>query len=73
MTKSIYSKEYKTVIEKLKKARLKTGLKQDEVAKILRKPQSYISKSESGERRLDITELKKFSDIYKKQINYFIK
>lgn len=73
MSKTIYTKEYKKVLIKLKKARLDAGLKQKEVAKKLNKPQSYISKSESGERRLDITELKRFADLYKKSINYFIK
>jgi len=72
MTKSIYTKEYRKVIERLKKARLEAGLKQIEVAKKLRKPQSYISKIERGERRIDITELKKIADIYKKSLNYFI-
>ena len=72
MVKSIYTKEYKKVIERLKKARLEAGLKQIEVAKKLGKPQSYISKIERGERRIDITELKKIAEIYKKSINYFI-
>lgn len=72
MTKSIYSTEYKKVVEKLKKARLETGLKQIEVAKQLNKPQSYISKIERGERRLDITELKELAKLYKKRISYFI-
>ena len=72
MTKSIYTKEYKKVIKRLKKARLGVGLKQIEVAKKLGKPQSYISKIERGERRIDITELKRIADIYKKSISYFI-
>lgn len=73
MSKSIYSKEYKNVIKKLKKARLETGLKQTEIAKKLGKPQSYISKIEQGERRLDVAELKKIADIYKKPLDYFVK
>ncbi|OQB43788.1 MAG: helix-turn-helix protein [Parcubacteria group bacterium ADurb.Bin159] len=72
MSKSIYSKDYKETIEKLKKARFEVGLKQEDVAKKLKKPQSYISKIERGERRIDITELKELSKIYKKDINYFI-
>ena len=72
MSKSIYSKEYKNVIEKLKKARLEAGLKQKEVAKKLKKPQSYVSKIESGERRIDVVELKELAKIYKKDINFFI-
>ncbi|MCD6402500.1 helix-turn-helix transcriptional regulator [bacterium] len=72
MAKSIYTKEYRKVIKRLKKARLEAGLRQIEVAKKLGKPQSYISKIERGERRIDIAELKKIADIYKKSLNYFI-
>jgi len=73
MARSIYTKEYKKAIERLKKARLEAGLKQVEVAKKLAKPQSYISKIEQGERRIDVAELKKIADIYKKPLDYFVK
>ncbi|OGF33903.1 hypothetical protein A2223_04715 [Candidatus Falkowbacteria bacterium RIFOXYA2_FULL_35_8] len=73
MPKSIYTKEYKKIIERLKQARLNAGLRQEDVAKKLKKPQSYVSKIERGERRLDITELKEFVKIYKKPVNYFLK
>lgn len=72
MPKSIYSQEYKKVIERLKKARKEAGLKQVEVAKKLGKPQSLVSKVERGERRLDVAELKQFADIYKKPLSYFL-
>ena len=72
MSKSIYSKEYKGVLGKLKKARFEAGLKQEDVAQKLKKPQSYISKIERGERRVDITELKELAKIYKKNINFFV-
>ena len=72
MSKSIYSKDYRNVIEKLKKARLNAGLKQSDVARKLKKPQSYISKIERGERRIDIAELKELAKIYKKSINFFV-
>jgi len=73
MSKSIYSKDYKDIIERLKTARIEVGLSQQEVADKLGKPQSYISKIESGERRLDVAEMKRFSLIYKKDTNYFLK
>jgi len=73
MTKSIYSKEYKNVIERLKKARLEAVLKQEDVAKKLKKPQSYISKIERGERRVDVVELELFAKLYKKEIKWFLK
>ena len=73
MNKDIYSKEYQEITKRLKEARQKMGLKQEEVADKLKKPQSYISKIELGEKRLDVIELKRFSKIYKKPVDYFIK
>ncbi|PIT89464.1 MAG: hypothetical protein COU27_00205 [Candidatus Levybacteria bacterium CG10_big_fil_rev_8_21_14_0_10_36_7] len=72
MSKSVYSKDYKDIIERLKTARIDVGLSQQDVADKLGKPQSYISKIESGERRLDVAEMKKFAQIYKKDITHFI-
>lgn len=69
---TIYTKEYKEITQKLFKARKESGLNQVEVAKKLRKTQSYISKIERGERRLDIIELKTLAKIYNKKIDYFI-
>ena len=73
MSRSIYSKDYKEIIERLKKARIEADLSQQAVADKLDKPQSYISKIESGERRLDVAEMKKFAVIYKKPADYFLK
>ena len=73
MSKSVYSKDYKEIIERLKTARVEVGLSQQAVADKVGKPQSYISKIESGERRLDVAEMKKFAEIYKKDTNYFLK
>lgn len=41
----------------LRKARVSAGLRQADVAARLGEPQSYVSKYESGERRLDVVEL----------------
>ncbi|MBP7846461.1 MAG: helix-turn-helix transcriptional regulator [Candidatus Pacebacteria bacterium] len=72
MPDSIYKKEYQTVIKRLKDARVESGLKQEEVANKLGKPQSYVSKIERGERRVDIAEIKLFAKVYQKSIDYFI-
>jgi transcriptional regulator with XRE-family HTH domain len=48
--------KYEYLRSELKKARLEAGLLQPELAEILKKPQSYISKVESGRRGLDIIE-----------------
>lgn len=73
MTTTIYSKEHKRLVEQLKKARLAANLDQQEAAKLLQRTQSYISKIESGQRRIDIVQLKKLAQIYQKPINYFLK
>ena len=73
MAKTIYSKEHRALVEKLKKARKKAGLDQSDVAKLLGISQSNISKMESGQRRIDIVQLKRFAKLYKKQIEYFLK
>lgn len=73
MSKSIYSKDYKEIINRLKQTRIDAGLSQQAVADKLGKPQSFISKIESGERRLDVAEMKKFAKIYNKSADYFLK
>lgn len=73
MSKAIYSKDHKYIVEQLKKARQEVGLEQTEVAKLLGRTQSHISKIEAGQRRIDIVALKEFAKIYKKQIDYFLK
>lgn len=73
MGRTIRTKEYAIFIERMKKARAESGLLQIEVAKAMKRPQSYISRVESGEYRLDILEVKKFAKLYKKNIDYFLK
>ncbi len=70
--KTIYSERHRTIVARLKKARLAAGLKQIDVAKKLRKQQSYISRCESGDHRLDVVELQAFAELYKKPLSYFV-
>jgi len=73
MVDTIRTKEYGDFVGKLRKARFEAGLRQIDVAKKLKRTQSYVSRVEVGEQRLDILELKRFAELYKKDINYFIK
>jgi transcriptional regulator with XRE-family HTH domain len=57
MEKSIYSRQYALFTELLRAAREEAGLTQEEVAARLRATQTFISKCERGERRLDVIEL----------------
>lgn len=54
--KSAFSTEYRLLCRLLREARERAGLTQLAVAKQLKRPQSYVSKYESGERRLDVIE-----------------
>lgn len=55
--KSIHSAEYRRLCALLRQLRLEAGLTQVEVAERLDEPQSFVSKYETGERRLDMIEL----------------
>lgn len=61
---TLHTKAYREVIERLKKARIDAGLTQVETANKLKKPQSYISKVENRQRRLDILEVRELANLY---------
>ncbi len=64
---------YRLDLRRLREARQATGLTQVEVAAKLRRPQSYVSKCESGERRVDVVELQEFAQLYKKELTFFVR
>lgn len=68
----IYSKRYQKFLKRLRKARKESALTQVEAADALEKPQSYVSKCENGERRVDIIELSDFAELYKKPLDFFL-
>ena len=59
-----YQKKYERFLQRLREARKQAGLTQLETGARLKKPQSFISKCESGERRVDIVELSALADLY---------
>ncbi|HMI85610.1 MAG TPA: helix-turn-helix transcriptional regulator [Polyangiaceae bacterium] len=61
---SIHSAEYRRLLERLREARRKAGLTQVQVAKALKQTQSFVSKCEAGERRIDAIELQAFAQLY---------
>lgn len=58
MKKSLYTTNQTLYLTQLRDLRLGSGLTQVELAAKLDKPQSFVSKYESGERRLDVLELR---------------
>lgn len=54
---NVYSEAYGRFLVRLREARREANLTQEQVARRLRRPQSFVSKCESGERRVDVVEL----------------
>lgn len=62
MPKSIHTPAYQRLCRLLTEARKEAGLTQTELAKRLNRPQSFVSKYERAERRLDVVELIRISN-----------
>ncbi|MBF6559992.1 MAG: helix-turn-helix domain-containing protein [Candidatus Binataceae bacterium] len=58
MGKSTFSLEYQIFLEALVAARKEARLTQEQLAQRLGQTQSWVSKAERGERRIDVTELR---------------
>ncbi|MGC3992064.1 MAG: helix-turn-helix transcriptional regulator [Chthoniobacteraceae bacterium] len=71
-SKSLFSKEYDAFLTLLRKAREDAGMTQAEAAAKLKRHQSYVSKCESGERRVDVVELIAFCKAYELAPTQFI-
>jgi transcriptional regulator with XRE-family HTH domain len=72
MGQTISSKEYKKIVTKIIEARKDSGITQVQLAKILKRHQSYVSRLESGEYRIDVLELKTLAKIYNKSFSWFL-
>jgi len=60
MEKSIHSANYLVFLKMLKKARQDAGFTQSELARKIHETQTFVSKCERGERRIDVVELRTF-------------
>lgn len=72
MKKSIHTKERDIFVKRLKQARLEAGLTQTEVADKLRCSQSWVSKIELGELRVEAIWLNRLAKLYGKKVEYFL-
>ena len=63
---------YREFLAQLRAARLEAGLTQVEVAAKLGQPQSWVSKCERGERRVDVVELERLAELYQRPLSYFL-
>ena len=60
--KSIYTDDYINIISVLRATRINKNITQAEMAKLLNTTQSFVSKVENRERRLDVIELLSWID-----------
>jgi transcriptional regulator with XRE-family HTH domain len=72
MRKSQHTREYRRLTEILRRARLTAGLTQAEAASRLGAYANYISKVESGERRVDVVELATLCRAYGRDLVDFL-
>ena len=70
-TSAIHSERYQAFLVKLRQARAESGLTQRQVAEQLDRLQSFVEKSEQGQRRVDAAELFEFAEVYAKPVTYF--
>lgn len=73
MQKSISSQAYARFLECLRETREAAGLTQADLAARLRESQSFVSKCERGERRMDIVELREFCAAMGTTLDKFIR
>jgi len=71
--KSTFSKEYEIFLGKLVSARKEAGLTQEELARRVRRTQSWVSKVERGERRIDVIELREVCQALERSFPIFVK
>jgi transcriptional regulator with XRE-family HTH domain len=71
--KALYSREQERLVAMLRELRERSGLTQVEVAKRLRRPQSFVSRYESGQRRLDLIELEELCGLFDVGIVEFVR
>jgi transcriptional regulator with XRE-family HTH domain len=72
MPSSLHSYQYNIFRSLLIAARKESGLTQIQIAEKLNKPQSFISKYERGERRLDFSEFIELANILGLDIAIFV-
>lgn len=73
LRKSIHSSRQRELTALLRSLRAEAGLNQTELAGRLGKPQSFVSKYEAGERRLDDVELEQVCAALGLSLGEFVK
>lgn len=72
MEKSIHSDQYAIFLRVLRDARRRAGLTQTQLAQKIGETQTFVSKCERGERRLDVMELRMFCQAFDSSLKRFV-
>jgi transcriptional regulator with XRE-family HTH domain len=73
MRKSRFTIKYERLLQALRETRERVGLTQSEVARHFDAHASFVSKIESGERRIDVVELAEFCRFYRVRLATFLR
>lgn len=71
--RAVHQSRYKTMLRRLRSARLEAKMTQVEVAAALGRTQAFVSKCELGERRMDPLDLADFARVYERPVAYFLR
>ena len=69
---AVHTREYRYLLARLREARKAANLTQVQAANALKRRQSWITKCELGERRIDPIDLARFARLYRKPMSFFI-
>ena len=72
MEKSIYTRDYAVLLRLLRQARERAGITQVQLAKRLKQSQSFVSKMERGDRRIDVVQLRTICQLYGSTLTEFV-
>lgn len=72
MRKSVFTPEYRVLLKLLRAARKSANLTQAQLGKRLRRSQSWVSKCERAERRIDVIELRRMCRVLGTTLPAFI-
>jgi transcriptional regulator with XRE-family HTH domain len=71
MASALHTRAYRQFLGRLKAARQASGMTQIQVARALGRHQSFISKSENGERRVDASEFAALAKLFRLPIRFY--
>jgi len=71
--RALHSPRYRRFVKRLILAREHADMTQADVAAALGRPQSFVSKCEAGQRRVDVVELQDFARLYRVSLSFFVR